>query len=320
MPNQKGFGSILIVLGILVILGISGGVYYFARHNQYTNLINQIDSINNKGNGNNFSFGGNNPTCQGNELLTANLTDLNNIDYIIPLGNISPGGHTTPSDHIYFSMKRDAGNNPLQTNIYSPGNIHIFEIDDQHLTEWGRTQDDFSIYFTPCKGVTFFLYHVLTLSPTLVTVIQNSKPERCSDIMIGTIGNGKSCHYRLDYPLKPNELLGSVGGKDVKSVLFDFGSYDVRTQPLNYANPQRPLNGPSDQWFHITCPLDYFPPDKVTALYNLLGNTTKRTIEPRCGAMMQDIKGTPQGNWFTVSVWSNCTWSRWGRKTTRSHT
>ena len=110
------------------------------------------------------------------------------------------------------------------------------------------------------------------------------------------------------------------GGAAVKTVASDFGSYDVRTQPLNYANPQRPLNGPSDQWFHITCPLDYFPPDKVTALYNLLGNTTKRTIEPRCGAMMQDIKGTPQGNWFTVSVWSNCTWSRWGRKTTRSHT
>ncbi len=107
-------------------------------------------------------------------------------------------------------MKKDAGNHPLQTNLYSPGNIHIFEIDDQHLTEGSMRQDDFSIFFAPCKGVTFFLYHVLTLSPTLMDVIQNIKPERCGDIMIGTIGRGQSCHYLLDYQVKPNELLGSV--------------------------------------------------------------------------------------------------------------
>lgn len=295
----KARGTIALLVIVLVI--VMGGLYYVYKQNQSNNLSYQMGSIGNNGSSN-APFIQNISTCQGQQLLTANLTDLRNIDYIIPLGNISPGAHTTPSDHIYFTMKQDGNSHPLQANVYSPGDIHIFEIDSQHLTEGGFTQDDFSIYFTPCRGVTFFLYHVLSLSPRLTSVIQNTKPQQCADIVIGTTGYGKSCHYSLDYHIQAKELLGSVGGALARGSAFDFGSFDTRTRPLNYVNPQRPLNGSSDQWLHITCPLDYFSPDIKTAMYSFLGNKTRRTIEPRCGTVMQDSKGTAQGNWFTYPV------------------
>ncbi|OGZ71947.1 MAG: hypothetical protein A2908_02605 [Candidatus Staskawiczbacteria bacterium RIFCSPLOWO2_01_FULL_38_12b] len=46
---QKGVLSIMLVLviGVVVIVGIGGGVYYYAKKNQKTNIIKDINNTNN---------------------------------------------------------------------------------------------------------------------------------------------------------------------------------------------------------------------------------------------------------------------------------
>ena len=61
-------------------------------------------------------------------VLSTALMDTAYIDYVIPLGNLNPlGGHITPSDHIYFAIKR-FGNVVPQVSVYAAGAGTIIRI------------------------------------------------------------------------------------------------------------------------------------------------------------------------------------------------
>lgn len=55
------------------------------------------------------SLSGKCPACPADlsGILTYQLMDPKYIGGMIPLGNVSPPGHTSPVDHIYFSVNTD---------------------------------------------------------------------------------------------------------------------------------------------------------------------------------------------------------------------
>ena len=80
---SKGFAPIILLIVIFVIAAGLGVTY----------LSNQGGKL------------GLYPKCPGNlsGILTYPLIKPENLSAIIPLGNISPPGHTSPADHNYFS-------------------------------------------------------------------------------------------------------------------------------------------------------------------------------------------------------------------------
>lgn len=76
---------------------------------------------------------------------------------------------------------------------------------------------------------------------------------------------------------------------------------DARVPALDYANPQRFRRDSSGvDRLHIVCPIDAFAPNVGTMLMGRIGDFSgsPRAREPKCGEVMQDIKGAAQGIWF----------------------
>ena len=61
---------------------------------------------------------------EGTLEFTALPADLNDFQYIIPLGNMSPPGHTSPTDHIYFVHEWRSAGRP----VYAPAGGKILWI------------------------------------------------------------------------------------------------------------------------------------------------------------------------------------------------
>ena len=101
--------------------------------------------------------------------------------------------------------------------------------------------------------------------------------------------------------MEAGEEIGTAGGTS-NQVAFDLGMLDFREDPLQYANQKR-WEGKS---VNTVCPLDYFSSPAREEIFAKVGdNRQKRTIEPICGQIDQDIAGTAQGVWFTKDTPQN---------------
>jgi len=83
---------------------------------------------------------------------------------------------------------------------------------------------------------------------------------------------------------------------------FDLGAFD-NNQKLNFVNqtiyPPKTANA--------ICPLDYFNEQNKSQAFSIF----KRSGEPICGSVMQDMPNTPQGNWFYGDTTDYNTYSNW---------
>ena len=75
------------------------------------------------------------------------------------------------------------------------------------------------------------------------------------------------------------------------------GAYDTRVEITGTANEDRWY----EQVLYNVCPVDYY--DNTSIVYNTLMSKfgyqgTRRTVEPLCGTIHQDVDGTAQGRWF----------------------
>jgi hypothetical protein len=75
-----------------------------------------------------------------------------------------------------------------------------------------------------------------------------------------------------------------------------FGVYDSRINLTGFANPTRYR----PDHLHTACPMDYFTEPAKSMMYGFFGwwDGGRRTVEPICGTIMQDVVGTAQGSWF----------------------
>lgn len=241
------------------------------------------------------AFLSNKPRCTANleGILTSPIVKLDDLAFIVPLGNLNPPGHVIPTDHQYW-IRQDEQNPNKKVEIYSPGDIVLSNLTESKTFDGDELiNSDYTIELSPCNGLLLALGHVRELTSTLEKIKSEGKAT-CHD---GKKPGGylnKQCDYALKYKTKSGELLGWAGGSE-DSPGIDVGLYNKNIKPLNFANRARY----QDDNLQAACPMDLYSGSLKEKLSEKLGgHDKKRTIEPRCGEVMQDVVGTLQGNWF----------------------
>jgi len=241
--------------------------------------------------------------CPNEPFLTHALALAEEYVNILPLGNLAPPGHTTPTEHLYFQLQRNPNDRALTVpaTIMAPTGGRLIQVAE--TIRWRANQvinQDYDLLLAPCDEVRVFIAHVAKPVPKLAAAIEAADRSQCSDHEEGTLGSrNRFCVLSTDVGFTAGELIGTSSGE--RSVgAFDLGIYDTRVEPLKYVNPSRyrPKADKIDS-LHRACPLDYFVEPLRSQLYAKLGSFNRlRTVAPRCGTIMQDVAGTLQGNWW----------------------
>ena len=231
--------------------------------------------------------------CGGTPMLTVSPVDVSIIRDLTPLGNLNPPGHTLPTDHLYFFAYFDVTTAEL-IPVVSPGDVVVSEVTRQTRLSGAPSVIEYSMTFFPCADLSLYFAHVV-LTPELVAQI--GPFETCTQYSAGG-DTYESCPKRLTLKLKAGALIGSMGGSYGNAL--DFGGFDRRVPPLPFVNQARSYgNGTEFGQNRTICPVDYFVANVASALRTKFGTSSKRrTIEPLCGTVMQDVPNTAQGRWY----------------------
>jgi hypothetical protein len=277
LKNQKGFHHIVLLL-IIVIVAVVGLVGYRV-------------------------FKASGPGCPKSlsGVFTKSFVDPEKILALRPLGSTDGMGHILPMDHTEFTFKAAVDE---KIPVYAPTQITITKIakhtdysaDGTPLT----TQSNYMFDFTICRGVTGWSEFIHELSPDIQSVWDKAKKTHDE----GPLNQGAKAvndTARAGITLKAGLLLGYTNTEPSLALSI----YDTRSKPNDvnasyYGNNQRIVNA--------VCFTDLYAGDlknTLNAKYGYYedrqGSTpgfTPRTIEPRCGQVIQNITGTVQGDWF----------------------
>lgn len=232
------------------------------------------------------------PTCSDPVLTTAPTKDDANVTSITPLGNISLPQHALPTEHTYHVLKRGIDGLPLNTEVFSPANLRVTGITHISSTRNGQQRDnDYKVDMLPCRQVRIQFDHIRELAPKLAAAYTASKP-RCQEYQRAGDQN-KYCTVSMNVKLSAGELIGQAGGG--LPAAFDFGATDGRVKPLEFANNKRYRADTR----RTVCPYDLYGKEIKDRFSRLLGDDAqRRTVEPVCGSVAQDVSGTAQGNWY----------------------
>jgi len=169
------------------------------------------------------------PACgTQTEFFSAYPIGLSYTTNIAPLGNVNPSGHVFPTDHIYFYIvKQEPGNPvspPVETPLYSPGNVRVTSIDvSEHLSE-SPPYSDYTLTFYACDNIYFKYSHITTLAQKFLDQLV---PPYASDNTYET--GGKTYHMynkTVSMDLTAGEEIGTAGGRLGQNAL-DFYAYDI---------------------------------------------------------------------------------------------
>jgi len=228
------------------------------------------------------------PDCTESEIFSYRPIAEDSYTNIMPLGHLNPPSHTIPTDHIYLVLNRD-GSKSAVTDVFSPGEITIYEIKKaQFFDNNGNVMDeDYGVYFSPCKQIRAWYGHII-ISDAIKTELDKYE---CMEM--GSPPGTKQCNYIINYKVKVGEYMGITGGGN--SACLDLGVYDSRSNLNGFANRDRYSN----EYLQTKCPIDYFTDELKTKMAERFGwENERRTVEPICGNLMQDVPGTIQGVWF----------------------
>ncbi len=249
------------------------------------------------------------PSCPAAPFSISPVAD-DSYDFITPLGHLNPPDHTLPSDHVYFILKRDqpypAPARPA--DVFAPADMRIIGVTESLFRKDGRiVNQDYSIDFYPCAELRGRFGHISEITVDLKRAL-DSADKQCQEY--GTGGDGtmcKRCTARTDIPVKAGQKIGTAGGKSAAAL--DVWVYDNRLPQPAYANPIR-YNGGSRQTPPATCFVNYVSEPLRSVMRSRLGGMERgaegrRTREPLCGEINQDVPGTLAGNWFHNGVQHN---------------
>jgi len=270
----------IIIISVLTLLFICGGVgIFFLFKDKGIDIERSVTGI---------------PGCgTGNEFFTHRPVNFEDIDSITPLGNLNPSGHTFPTDHIYLNIKKGKENLP----VYAPGDVWVTGLDIQEKYENGRTVMDYSVDFRPCRELRASYIHIMTLSDKLQSEFdRNYSQENCVEEETGG-DRFKTCFVEADVKLSAGELVGTTGKKG--QINFDLDVNDLRVD-TSWVRGYTKWVRWRESYLSAVCPLDYFTLDLKAKLYSIVGDFggVRRTVEPICGTVNQDVWGTAQGIWF----------------------
>jgi hypothetical protein len=293
-------------VGIIVLLGAGFAYAWVSGHSGKQN--GQDKPI--IGDASILAYDSSIPECPADlaGILDHEIIPMEDLDGLMPLGMLSPGGHTIPTDHMYlnhFGQKR--------ISVYAPGDITLISMDDKvtyNAETNAKIHDDYSMEFALCRGLVIALNHFAELDQ-VVSSAWEAADKRCDTSDKWHFGTDTTTYYQpcqtqLKVPLRSGDLLGYIdilaGGANLNSSI-DLGAYNYNGTPHDFANPSRY----SEANLHSMCGIDLFTEPLKEAYYSMLGDISfeggtitliPRVGEPLCGTDMQDVPGTLAGNWF----------------------
>jgi hypothetical protein len=233
----------------------------------------------------------------GTDPLSSLPVDLTDLIGIIPLGNLGPPAHTLPSAHNYLALgNATAAAKLIPVRFPATGRV-IRVLRYEGLLPGGAVE--YSLQFTVCKELFFYFNHMVNLDPDFLTQIGDFPAGTCDFAPMRT------CNKEVSIPISVGAVFAQLPVEAGKQRVFDFGARDARLPtPAGYANVARYYLTPDgNDLRHVACPWNYFPPVSRDGALALMGDPfalppVRRTMEPRCGTVVQDLAGTAQGNWF----------------------
>ena len=233
------------------------------------------------------------PSCTG-QKFTAAPVDIDELYEISPLGSIGVPGHTLPTPHMYFHISA-GGASTKTVPLRAPADAYIISVTE---SEGGK---DYSMAFGLCKDIFGYYNHIKELSNEIKAALDKAECVQFAH------NPGNLCVKDVQYKVNAGTLLGYVGGLQGN---FDLGAYDYRIK-LGYVNQASygdlsatGLGRP--RLLSVVCPIDLFEENVKSQLYSKI----KRQAEPRCGNVMQDIKGALQGSWFYSDGRADLEWAK----------
>jgi hypothetical protein len=236
--------------------------------------------------------------CTSAPPFTVTPVAISDIQWVGPLGNLSPSGHVFPSNHTGIQTQFNPGAGTTVAPVVAPGNITIVQMVSQTSVRGTTTFHDYSMTFYPCSNMMMYFGHVSSLSASLTSQVGDFGS--CDPTYVTGGVTVTLCRKDVNISLAAGETIGTLGGANEGAM--DFGGSDTRTPALGYADPNRfPGSGDNSQQLHVICPIDYFTPavrDQLRLHFGGGRTNSQRTVEPLCGAVMQDVPGAAQGRWF----------------------
>lgn len=299
--------KILIVI-VVVVLGFLGLGFVSMKHRINSPPQSGQDQKDRSYGSNYFDNVSNLPPCgDKKEIFTTLPLSFESFTTIDPLGLLSPTAHVFPAPHLYFRIKKEGSgfDGPiLKFPVYAPTDATVTEMALVHAINKPEMLDDAAIHFSPCSQFKAYFDHVVDLSPKLQQAFDKAPVENCNEYTLtyrsGPV-NWKHCRKRVNVQVSEGELIGYAGGGQTQAAL-DFGAYDARIAPNNYANPKRSF---MPGLAYNVCALDYFSEELERELRDRLGGASPTSFysytivkSPTCGKVIQDIEGTAKGYWF----------------------
>jgi hypothetical protein len=234
-------------------------------------------------------------------LLTVTPIPLSSMNGWVPLGQLSPSGHTFPVDHQYLYINAGVGLTTYRNpTLVAPADMYVTYIHAGTMTPPGLA--DYTIEFSVCAEVYGQFGHVASIAPSLLAQA-GAIDQECQTYSPSPGTNVSTCQTKLLAVLvHAGDVIGTAGGDPPHAIALDFSLWDSRVPATTFANPSRwPANNDLFDEYHIVAASDYFAEpvkSQVTAMLGAYDGSAHRTIAPLGGTIAVDIVGTAMGHWF----------------------
>lgn len=225
--------------------------------------------------------------CPDGPLFNHMPMELSSFRAFRPLGFFTLPTHIFGTKHSNFAINLP-GESIKGLPVEFPSDAVVTQI---VATESDKSKG-YQVVFFPCDNFKSYFFHLGMLGPRLEEKMKGVGQSSCKDFNFGT-EKIKKCELKTELRVSSGELAGLSDGFGG----VDFGAVDYRLPPADYANPKR-YDG---DYPYYTSPVLYFTPElraKLEDKLRSIDGKVKRTAEPRVGTLLQDVKGTAQGNWF----------------------
>lgn len=232
-------------------------------------------------------------SCAALPYFTALPVPVQDIDFVAAIGSLGAPGHTLPTAHSGFLVKR------VGVPVTSPGDLHIKRVRKVTYVSSPNRQgeQDYAVFFDLCEDVEGWFGHLTTLTDAIPDGSGNCQRYNTPSETI------ENCEYNVSgVTVAAGAPLGTAGMSVELGLLgLDFGLLDERVTNA-YLNPSRH----PQPTFNAVCPYDYFDAANRTTLLALIRNPSRPSHgsfgEPRCGSMEVDRAGTAKGVWADPAV------------------
>lgn len=272
--SQKGFSSILVIVGVVLILA-GAGFFGFQAFQKNTSLETfDLKDISGKNNPFNQRYSKGKCEGEGTVIFTHLPMNIEDIGEVLPYG-VMVDAHVIPTSHGYigpadYESKRDA------YPVYAIADGVIVNVSHRGQfigdNNTDKVTDEYQMYFE--HSCSFYSYYDLltSLAPEI-------------EAKVGKLTSFRQKQVRI--PVKAGQLVGRIGGQTV-----DFAVWNFEKEPAYFANPKSYAE--DEDRFYLDDMFEYF---EESVKIQLLAKNL-RTTEPRSGTVAYDKEGKLVGNWF----------------------